>query len=217
MSRKSLLAAAGALLIGAGALAQAPAPAASPAKKELVAKLLQLQQQDLEVVARGIVQQPAMQMMQQAAPVLQNQVPADKREAAAKSIETDVRRYVDETFPLVRERAIKLAPSTVGAVLEDKFSEDELKQLVAWLESPVNRKFQQASGEMRNAFLQKLVPEARPLMEPKVKALEQSIRSTLGMPATAAGDGPATGGSGPAPAAKPPAPAAKPPARAASR
>lgn len=211
MPRMSLVAAAGALLIGASALAQAPAPsAASPAKKELVAKVLQLQQQDLESVARSIVQQPAMQMMQQAGMVLQNQVPADKREATAKSIEADVRKYVDETYPLVRERAIRLAPSTVGTVLEEKFSEDELKQLIAWLDSPTNRKFQQANAEMRNAFLQKLVPEARPLMEPKVQALEQKVRSTLGLPpASAAGSGPATGSS---PAATP-----KAPARAASR
>lgn len=197
-----------ALVIVALVACASVAHAQGSTKKELVAKVLQLQQQEFEVIARGIVQQPAMQMMQQAAPVLQNQLPADKREAAAKSIEADVRKYFDETFPLVRERAIKLAPSTVGAVLEERFSEDELKQLVAWLESPVNRKFQQASGDIRNAFLQKLVPEARPLMEPKVRALEQNIRSTLGLPAAAAGGGAPAAGSAPAPAAKPPARAA---------
>jgi hypothetical protein len=159
---------------------------ASPAKKELVAKLLQLQQPEFEQAARGMVQQPALQMMQQVGPVLQTQVPADKREAAGKAIEADVRKYVDETYPQVRERAVRLAPSTVGAVLEEKFSEDELKQLIAWYESPVNKKFQQAGNEMRGSFLQKLAPEARSLMEPKLRDLEQKVRASLGLPAPAA-------------------------------
>lgn len=217
MSRTLLVAVLGAMLLcaGAPAVAQTPASApaaASPAKKELVAKVLQLQQQDLEMVARGLVEQPARQMMQQAAAVMQNQVPADKREAIGKTIDADVRKYVDETYPLVRDKAIKLAPSTVGAVLEEKFSEEELKQLVAWLDSPVHRKFQQATADMRASFMQKLLPEARPLMEPKVQALEQKVRVALGLPAA-----PAPGASGPAAKAADSKPAPKAPARAASR
>ena len=38
-------------------------------------------------------------------------------------------------------------------------SEDELKQLLAWLESPTNKKYQQLAGEMRNNFVQKLLAE----------------------------------------------------------
>ncbi len=209
----------GALLLCACAVVQAqstaapPAPASAPAsaaKKELVAKLLQLQQSEFEQVARGIVQQPALQIMQQVGPVLQNQVPADKREAAAKTIEADIRKYVDETYPLVRERALKLAPSTVGTVLEEKFNEDELKQLIAWYESPVNRKFQQAAQEIRGSFLQKLAPEARSVMEPKLQALEPRIRAALGAPAAAAPDeGKASGKAAPKAATPPARPASK--------
>lgn len=202
----------GALLLGACAMAQAQTASApvSPAKKELVQKLLALQQSEFEQVARGVVQQPAMQIMQQVAPVLQNQVPADKREAAAKTIEADVRKYVDETYPLVRERALKLAPSTVGVVLEEKFSEDELKQLIAWYESPVNRKFQQAGQEIRGTFLQKLAPEARSVMEPKLQALEPRIRAALGAaPAAAPAEGKADAKAAPKAATPPARPASK--------
>ena len=93
----------------------------------------------IESVARSIVERPAAQMMQEAGLAMQRQVPPEKREAMGKAIEAEVKKYVDESYPLVRERAIKLAPSTIGAVLEEKFSEDELKQLLAWLESPVEQ------------------------------------------------------------------------------
>ena len=200
---------AAALLFSTGA-ALAQAPAASPAKKELVQKLLTLQQPGIENAARGIVERPAAQMLQEVARLLQTQFPADKREALAKSIEADAKKYVDEALPPVRERALKLAPTTLGTALEEKFSEDELKQLIAWFESPVNKKFQQVSGEMQNNFLQKLVADVRPTLEPKFQSLQEKVRNTL--TAASGTAAPAEGASASKPAA-----AAKPPAKAASR
>lgn len=174
-------------LLASAAMAHAqttPATPSSPAKKELVQKVLTLQQPGIEGLARNLVEQPAASMIQAAARALQ-QVPADKREAVGKSIEADVRKYVEETNPIVRERAVKLAPSTIGAALEEKFTEDELKQLVAWLESPVNKKYMQLSPEIQKGFTEKLVAEARPTVEPKLQALEAKVRSALGVPAAA--------------------------------
>jgi uncharacterized protein len=195
-----------ALLFGAATVVQAQG-GASPAKKELVQKLLTLQQPGIEGAARNLVERPAAQMMQEAGRVMQTQFPADKREAIGKAIEADAKKYVEEAFPPVRERALKLAPTTLGVTLEEKFSEEELKQLIAWFESPVNKKFQAASAEMQSNFMQKLVAEARPLIEPKLQTLEQRVRATLGAPAAAA--------TGTAPAD--PKAAARPPARAASK
>ena len=117
-----------AALLSSAALAGAQTPAASapssPAKKELVQKLLVLQQPGIEQVARGLVERPALQMMQEASLVLQRQIAPDKREAIGKQVEADVKKYVEEATPLVRERAVKLAPSTIGPILEEKFSED---------------------------------------------------------------------------------------------
>ncbi len=152
-----------AVALASGAAAQTTTttttPTSSPAKKELVQKILLLQQPEIENIARSIVERPAAQMMQEAGMAMQRQVPPEKREAMGKAIEAEVKKYVDEAYPLVRERAIRLAPSTFGAALEEKFSEDELKQLLAWLDSPVNKKFQQL-GPVRNTFVQKVVAES---------------------------------------------------------
>lgn len=152
---------------------------ASPAKKELVQKLLLLQQPGIESVARGVVERPASQLMQAAVQALQTQVPPEKREAAGRSIETDVKKFVEESVPLLRERAVKLAPTVLGPLLEDKLSEDDLKQLIAWFESPVNKKYQQIAPELQNNFSQKLIAEAGPLLDAKLQALQQKVRGTL--------------------------------------
>ncbi len=166
-----------ALVVATGAVAQT--------KKELVQKILQIQQTEIEGVARNLTERPAAQMMQEAGLALQRQVAPDKREAMGKAIEAEVKKYVDEAYPLVRERALRIAPSTIGAALEEKMTEDELKQLLAWLESPVNKKYQQIGPDARNACIQKLLADARPVVDPKVQALDGRIRVIFGVPPAA--------------------------------
>lgn len=176
-------------LASGGAFAQAAAT--SPAKKELVARLLKLQQPGIEQLARNLAEQPAGQLLNQAGMAMQARVPPEKREAMAKEIGTDVKKYAEEAVPLVRDRAIKLAPSTVGKLLEEKFTEEELQQIVATLESPSYTKYMQLSGDMQKGLLEKLVADTRPTIEPKLKALEASIGKRLGIPPAPAKAAPA--------------------------
>ncbi len=180
--RASALAVAG-LMATSGAIAAEPA---SAAKKELVQKVLKLQQPGIEAMARSLAERPALQMLQAAGMALQTQVPADKRESVGKAVEADIKKFVDEAAPLLRERAVKLAPAVLGPTLEEKFSEDELKQLIAWLESPVNKKYQQLAPEMQNSMAQRLANESRAQIEPKLQALEKRVRAAVGAPAAAA-------------------------------
>jgi hypothetical protein len=185
------------LSLGVAASAQTTAT-----KKELVAKILQLQAAGIEGAARQLAERPALLLMQGANTVMQTRVPPDKREPIVKEIQGDVKKYMDDVMPLLRASASKNAPATVGSVLEEKFTEDELKQLIAIIESPVNRKYLQLGVEMQKSLLDKIVADTRGVMDPKIKALELSMSNRLGLPP-------------PAPAAD--ASAAKAPARAASK
>lgn len=158
----------------------------SDSKKDLVAKVLQLQKGGIESLARSLAEQPAVLLMQQVGSALQR-VPAERRETVAREIEADVRKYIEEATPIVSERAIKLGPSTIGKMLDERFTEDELRQLVALLESPVNIKLQALAPEMQRSLGQTLVAETRPEVEVKVRALQTSVAGRLGIvPASAA-------------------------------
>ena len=172
---------------------------ASPAKKELVAKLLKLQQPGIENMARQLVEQPARQMLQQAGPALQR-LPAERRDAVARDIEADVRKYFEESAPIVVSRAVNLAPSTIGVLLEERMSEDELREVISILESPVNRKFQGMAGDMQRAIGEKLIAETRGEIESKVRTLDQVVARRLGITPPAAA---ASGARPVAPAKKP--------------
>jgi len=176
---------------------------AAGGKKELVNKLLALQAQGVEQVATQIVQQPAMAMMQQAGMVLQR-LPQDKREALARDIDADLRKYAEESVPIVRTRAAELAPLTVGAVLEERFSEDELRQIIATLENPAWRKFQGSAGDMQRALVERLVADTKGQVDPKLQALQRSVADRLRAAAPEQPAAPARAPAAPrAPAAKP--------------
>ena len=147
----------------------------SPAKKKLIDRVLQLQRSAIESQSRAMAEQPAMLMMQRAGQLLQTRVAPEKRDALAKEIQADLRKYSDEAVPLVREHAVRLMPLTIGATLQAQFSEAELKQLISAMEAPAVIKFQQANGDMMKSLSDKLVAEVRPELDPKIKALEQSI------------------------------------------
>lgn len=162
----------------ANAQAQTP-PAPSAAKKELAARIVKLQQPGIDNLAKQLVEQPAMQVLQQAGIALQQRVAADRRQAVAADIQADARKYAEELGPIARDKATKLAPGILQPILEEKFTEDELKQLITIIESPVNRKFQALGPEMQRALGQKLVEELKPTIDPKLRALTQSIGARL--------------------------------------
>jgi uncharacterized protein len=177
------------------------AQAQTQTKKDLIAKVVQLHMAGIENVGRIIAGQTSQQMLQAAGQALPR-VAADKREAVGKEIQEDVKKFYDEIEPLLKKRAVELAPGTVGPAYEEKFSEDELKVVIAWLESPVSKKYAQMDRDQGNALAEKVVADTRPAIEPKLKALEAVVAKRLGVSATEGGAS--------APPAKPAAPKKKP-------
>jgi hypothetical protein len=184
-SKTTLLAAA--LLLVASAQAQT--------KKELVQKVIALQTPAVESLGRTVATQTSGQVLQAVAGGLQR-VPADKREATAKAAREEVQKFYNEIEPVLRAQAVKLAPSALGPKLEEKLTEEELKQVITWLESSAAKKFAELGPEMQKGLGEMLVADTRPVIEPKLKALEQTLMKQMGISPAAAS----------APAARTPAP-----------
>ena len=172
-------------LLGAASLSLAQGPV-SPAKKELIQKLLQLQQPELDGMARALAGQAVAPMGQQVGAFMQNRVPPEKREALTKDVQADFTKFGDDVVPLLRDRLLKMAPDIVGPVLEEKLSEDDLRQVITALESPGFRKYMQLTPELQRALGQKLVTDTQAVVEPKIRALEQSLSNKLNAAAPAA-------------------------------
>ena len=157
----------------------AEATASSPAKKELVQRVLKLQQGGIDRLATAMTEEPAVMLAGRASEAISAQVPKERQEAVAKEVQAEIQKYLKETVPQVRKSAQALAPTTIGAILEAKLTEDELRQVVALLESTAYAKYQQLSGEMQRALQAKLVSDTRSTVEPRVQALEKALGERL--------------------------------------
>ncbi|MFG6442625.1 DUF2059 domain-containing protein [Roseateles sp. LKC17W] len=168
-------------LAASSVLAQPPA-----SKKALIDKIVALQQQGLaDGLAASLVQGPLPQLMQAGRAALQ-QVPAEKREATAKAMDTELKKFVEENVPYLKDKISKAVPNTASALLDERFNEDELKQILAWAESPVSQKFGMASMELQKAVAQKVMTEAGPTLEGRLKTLQANLAKQLGLQSQAA-------------------------------
>jgi len=171
-------------------LGAATAPALAQSKKELVDRIVLLQQPGVEAMARSMGEQPAAQLVMQARQIIQN-VPADKRDAAVKNIDAELKKYGDDVVPLLRDRAVKIAPTIIGPELDKNFNDAELKQLIDWLESPVIKRFQDLTPNIQRSLSERLVNETRAQVEPKLTALEAAMAKQLGVTPNSSGPAPA--------------------------
>jgi len=178
-------------LAAALTLALVVAPVHAQSKKELVNRILTLQQPSVEALARTLAERPALELAAEARQFI-GKVAEDKREAVVKAIDADLKKYADEAVPLVREKAISLSSTVLGAELETNFNEAELKQLINWFESPVIKRYNQLVPGVQQALTERLVNETRAQIEPKVRALQTSMAKHLGLPPP--GSAPTTGG-----------------------
>jgi len=158
--------------------AGAPPPAPSSATQAaLVARVLALWKP--EELAVRMVQQPALDAAQQAHALLQTRVSPQRREAAMQAIAADLQAFVADAAPIARQASQRLLPSTVSVILAERFSEPELAQLVALLESPVRAKFEQLLPEMQRKLGAAVSAQTRAQIDPKLGQLSQVIAERL--------------------------------------
>ena len=80
---------------------------------------------------------------------------------------------------MLSDRAHKVALVEMGGLLDTKFTEDELRQIIVALESPVLRKFSLLAPELQKALADKVVADTKGQIEPKLKALGQVVEKRV--------------------------------------
>lgn len=162
-----------ALAIG-GTVHAAPVPAA---KQELVNRVLQLWHP--ETIGESMLQAPVGDAVQQARVVLQGRVSPERRDAAIKEIVSDARQFMDDNRQVAHASAQKLVGTTVAPLLAERFTEDELRQIITILESPVKKKFEAMVPELQKKLGEGVAADTRAVIDPKLQELQQRIGMRL--------------------------------------
>lgn len=157
----------------APAAAPAAAAAISPAKQALINRILALW--NIDSIGQSMLQAPVANAVQQARAMLQGRASVEKRDAAMTDIVAEARKFMEEATPITRASADKLIPTTVAPILAERFNEDELRQLVDILESPVKKKFESLVPEMQRKLGEGVAADSRPVIDAKMKGLTEKI------------------------------------------
>jgi len=113
-------------------------------------------------------------------------MPQARQEAALKDIAIDVQKYVDTTTPLATSSAKKNLQTTVVPLLAQNFSVDELKQLLALLQSPVKTKFEKLIPQADEAVGKKVQDDIGPEINKNIQTMTQAVGTKLRIAVTAA-------------------------------
>jgi uncharacterized protein len=113
-------------------------------------------------------------------------LPASKRQSVAPALDAELKKFNEDTLKLVNAEAAKVRAGALLAAYMERFSEEELKQLVALMEAPVFKKYQTISPELGNVYVKAIVDGTRGAVEARSKAFDAAATKITGIPA--AGD-----------------------------
>ena len=165
----------------APAAAQAPAPDAE--KQKIIDRILVAFHPENGILQ--VVQRQGLDAMQQSSIALTTaHVAPDRKEKTMKDIGTDVQKYIDTTMPVAIASARKNVNPSVGPILAQNFTVDELRQIAALLESPLKQKFEKLVPQMETAVAQKVQAEIAPQVNQNVKTMTEAVGTKLRIAAT---------------------------------
>jgi regulator of PEP synthase PpsR (kinase-PPPase family) len=129
----------------------------------------------VEAVGVTMLREPVDNALRQARAALQARTTPEKRDEALKDIEGYSKDLLEKLMPKVISKAKELTQTTVVPILSEKMTEEELRQMIAILESPAKTKFETLIPEMQRALGKKLGEEQGKEIKPQMEELQQRI------------------------------------------
>lgn len=191
------------LAIASLALSAAVHAQTADPKLEWATKAVALQQgPELERLVGQLADSATQDILQNWGPKLQSNVPPAKMEQAKEGLNTELKKYFDDVSKTINGKVGKVSSSALIPAYMERFTLDELKQLVAFFESPAIKKYQSAAPELGSLFVKQLIEETNTDVMARTRQFDDAATKIVGA-------GPANK----APAAVPNADKSKPPAK----
>ena len=151
------------------------ANAQGDAKRALAVKLAALQlKNDGPALSEQLVQSAAMPIIQNWSQRLDETVPPARQKDVRDKLDVELKKFVEGTRKTVDAQVNKSAEAALVPVYMEKFSEEELKTIVAYLESPVSAKFMTVAGDATNGWAKKVVDATKSTVETSAKNFDST-------------------------------------------
>ena len=150
-------------------------------KLEWATKAVALQQgPELERLVSQLAESSSQNIVQSWGVKLRSDVPKDKVEQTAQSLNAELKKYNDDVTKIISGKVNKASVDSLIPVYMARFSLDELKQLVAFFESAAVKKYQTAAPELGNVFVNQLIIETRGDVSARAKQFDDAAAKIVG-------------------------------------
>ncbi|MFN5348312.1 MAG: DUF2059 domain-containing protein [Polaromonas sp.] len=169
------------LAIASLALSAAVNAQTADPKLQWATKAVALQQgPELERLVGQLADSATQDILQNWGPKLQSNVPPAKREQAKEGLNAELKKYFEDVSKTINSKVSKVSSSALIPSYMERFSLDELKQLVAFFESPAVRKYQSAAPELGSLFVKKLIEETNTDVMARTRQFDDAATKIVG-------------------------------------
>jgi uncharacterized protein len=122
-----------------------------------------------------------------------SELPEAKQKGVINAMDAELKKFNDDALKLITAQATKVRGEALLNAYTERFSEEELKQLVALMEAPVFKKYQNVGPELGSIYIKAIVDGTRSAVEARSKTFDVAAAKIVGVstPSAGAPSGPA--------------------------
>ena len=150
-------------------------------KRALAVKLAQMQQKaDGDAMVEQLTGSAVQPLLAGWSQRLDETVPPARQKEVRDKLDVELKKFADSTHKVVETQTAKAAEAALVPIFMEKLTEDELKQIVAYMESPVSAKFQALGPDATNAWAKRIIDATKPQVESGAKTFEAAANRIVG-------------------------------------
>ena len=166
---------------------------AQDAKKALATKLAQMQAKtDGAAMANQLTADAVQLPLSTWSQRLDESVPPARQKDVRDKLDVEHKKFADNTHKAIDAQVSKAAEAALVPVFMDKLSEDEMKTIIAYMESPASAKLQALGADATDAWAKRIIEATRSQVEAGAKTFESAANRIVG-----AAGGSGSGGNSP--------------------
>ena len=155
-------------------------------KLEWATKVVALQQgADLDSLVAQLVNRTAQDLAAGWAPRFDARVPKARVPKATAEFNAELAKFAADANKLISGKVAQASSEALVPAYMERFSLDELKQLVTFFESPVIKKYKTATPDLVDIFVKKLVSTTQPDIQVRAKQFDEAAAKIVGTAAPA--------------------------------
>ncbi len=164
-----------AIVLVAACAASTGALAQSDSKRALATKLAQIQAKaDSAALAGQLTDSAVGPVLSGWSQRLDETVPPARQKDVRDKLDVELKKFAESTYKTVEAQTGKAAEAALVPIFMEKLSEDELKTIITYLESPVSAKFQALGPDATNAWAKRVIDATKPAVESGAKNFDSA-------------------------------------------